>query len=126
MVIANMKSKEIHCKILCCGTSNAGKKTFLHSIKQESEKLTNKINDINIEDKEFSKDSKFSFLPISLGIIKDFHIKVHIFTLQENIEYTSLQNVLVNGVDGLLYIADSQITRMPDNINCLNRVKKIH
>ncbi|TWW12170.1 cell polarity determinant GTPase MglA, partial [Planctomyces bekefii] len=67
----------------------------------------------------------FDFLPISLGYVKDFHLKLHLFTLPTNSLYESVRSVILKGVDGFIYVADARVEAMADNVDGLAATRRM-
>src|SRR5689334_9361348 len=113
MAFTNFDTKEINCKIIYFGSRGAGKTENMRSI------LANTSMEVKsglLELDEGSGPTRFfDFLPISLGHVKDFHLKLHLFTLPANPLYESVSSVILKGVDGFVYIADSRVEAMADN-----------
>ena len=67
----------------------------------------------------------FDFLPISLRKVQDFHLKIHLFTLPVNSLYKSVNKVMLKGVDGFVFVADSRIEAMADNVEALAGARRM-
>jgi hypothetical protein len=117
MAFTNFDTKEINCKVLYFGPTGAGKTETLKSI-FNSTSADVKAGLLELEDTE-STTKFFDFLPVSIGHVRDFHIKLHLFTLPTNSLYQSVPGVVMKGVDGFVYIADSRVEAMADNIECM-------
>ena len=123
MAFTNFDTKEINCKILFFGPKSAGKTENLKSIlKNTSQEL--KTGMLELEE-EGGPTRFFDFLPISLGHVKDFHLKLHLFTLPTNSLYESVGSVILKGMDGFVFVADSRVEAMAANIECLAQLRKL-
>ncbi len=119
MAYANFETKEIHCKILVCGPPGAGKTENLRSVyKRSSVRLTK--DTIYFEDSRFGP---FEFIPLSIGQLRDFHVKIHIFTTPEHSLYPTFNMVLLRGIDGVVFIADSRLSSLQENVDSWLQVR---
>jgi len=117
MAFTNFDTKEINCKVIYFGPRGAGKTENLRSILKNT---TSEIRSGLLElDTQEGSTKFFDFLPISLGHVKDFHVKMHLFTLPTNQLYESVRSVILKGVDGVVFIADSRIEAMADNMETM-------
>lgn len=121
MAFANMETKEINCKVLYFGAKGAGKSTNFQTIYRQSQS--------RLSDDSFvlEKDQVpfFEFIPISLGHLKDFHIKLHLYTLPSNPLLESVSTVMLKGIDGFVFVFDSRLSAMDENISHWHKVKEI-
>lgn len=122
MAFTNFDTKEIHCKVLYCGPSGAGKTSNFRAVYG---KTSQEIKSGLFEMAEKEGIEFFEFLPLSLGYVKDFHIKVHLYALPAQPYYESMQTTILKGVDGLVFVADSRIEALADNIRTWQNVKKL-
>ncbi len=123
MAFTNFDTKEINCKVIYFGPEGSGKTANLKSIlKNTSEEVKSGLLEFN-EDKTALKF--FDFLPVSLGHVKDFHLKLHLFALPKSRLYETVNSVILKGVDGFVYVADSAIDRMSDNVDSFLMMRKI-
>ena len=67
----------------------------------------------------------FDFLPLSLGQLGEFHVKMHLFTLPISSLYESTSSVILRGLDGFVFVADSRADSLVKNIEALDKCKKI-
>lgn len=112
MAFTNLETKEINCKVLYLGPKSSGKTSNFASIFQHSQdKLSN--NRFMLEQES---DPFFEFLPISLGYLKDFHVKLHLYTLPRESMYETVNSVLLKGLDGFVYVFDSRLQAMQENL----------
>ena len=116
MAFTNYDTKEINCKILYFGPTRSGKTTSLQSIYSQTSDLDTGVIEF---EQQLGKTPFFDFLPISLGYVKDFHLKLHLFTLPVQSLYQTVVSTILKGVDGFVYVADSSVSAMNDNIKTL-------
>lgn len=123
MAFTNFDTKEINCKVLFLGPRGAGKTENLRSIyKNTSAEVRSGL----LELEDASGPTKFfDFLPISLGPVKDFHIKLHLYTLPTNSLYDSVRTVILKGVDGFVFVADSRVEAMADNVEAMISARRL-
>ncbi len=117
MAFTNYDTKEINCKIVYCGPESAGKTANLRSIFScTSAEVVSGLMEF-----EESPESTpfFDFLPISLGQINDYHLKLHLYTVTKNPAYETVNSVILKGLDGYVFVADSRIESMIDNLRSL-------
>lgn len=123
MAFTNFDTKEINCKIVYFGARGAGKTENLRSIyKNTSAEVRSGL--LELEDAA-GPTKFFDFLPISLGHVKDFHLKLHLYTLPTNSLYESVTSVILKGVDGFVYVADSRVEAMADNVEGLLAARRL-
>jgi signal recognition particle receptor subunit beta len=123
MAFTNFDTKEINCKILYLGPRSAGKTENLRSIfKNTSAEVKSGLLEL---EEPGAQTRFFDFLPISLGHVRDFHLKLHLFTLPGNSLYESVASVILKGVDGFVYVADSRIESMADNVEGLTATRRM-
>lgn len=123
MAFTNFDTKEINCKVLYFGPRSSGKTETLRSVyKSTSAEVRSGL----LELEESGGPTRFfDFLPISLGHIKDFHLKLHLFTLPTNSLYESVSSVILKGVDGFVFVADSRIEAMADNVDGMKTARRL-
>ena len=122
MAFTNFDTKEINCKIIYFGARGAGKTENLRSIyKNSSADVRSGLIEL---DEGQGPTRFFDFLPISMGQIRDFHLKIHLFTLPANPLYESVQSVILKGVDGFVFVADSRVEAMADNVDGMSSARR--
>jgi mutual gliding-motility protein MglA len=121
MSFINYSSREINCKIVYYGPGLCGKTTNLQYI----------YNKTNPEAKgkmislatETERTLFFDFLPLSLGEIRGFRTRFHLYTVPGQVFYDASRKLILKGVDGVVFVADSQIERMEANIESLDNLR---
>ena len=121
MAFTNTKSKEVHCKLLYFGATGAGKLTSLRSIYR----LTSLSYSSNIIDSNDRQPRWFSFLPVSLTHINDFHIKLHLYSANWDRIPKDSHFALLQGVDGIVFVIDSRIEAMASNFEAISQLKSL-
>ncbi len=123
MAFTNFETKEINCKVLYFGPPSAGKTASLRSIYSQT---SPDVRSGLIELAEHTGPTQFfDFLPVSLGSIKDFHLKMHLYALPSHTLYATLPAVVLKGIDGYVFVADSRVDAMGENIVSLMAAKRL-
>ncbi len=114
MALINYASREINCKIVYYGPGLGGKTT---NIKYIFSKLNPEIKGKLISlATELDRTLFFDFLPVDLGTIKGFKTRFHLYTVPGQVFYNASRKLILKGVDGLVFVGDSQIERYDENI----------
>lgn len=114
MSFINYSSREINCKIVYYGPGLCGKTTNLQYIYQKTNPEA-KGKMISLETGT-ERTLLFDFLPISLGEIRGFKTRFHLFTVPGQVFYDASRKLILKGVDGVVFVADSQVERFDANI----------
>lgn len=118
MSFVNYHSKEVNCKIVYYGPGLGGKTTNIqHVYKKTSGDLKGKMVSLNTDNE---RTIFFDFLPLDLGEIRGFKTRFHLYTVPGQVFYESSRKLILRGVDGIIFVADSQVERMEDNIASFN------
>ncbi len=122
MSFVNFQSKEINCKIVYYGPGLGGKTTNIQYIYQKSSgDNKSKMISLNTENE---RTLFFDFLPLDLGEIRGFKTRFHLYTVPGQVFYEASRKLVLRGVDGLIFVADSQVERLEANIESLNGLYK--
>jgi signal recognition particle receptor subunit beta len=123
MAFTNYETKEINCKIVLFGAPGAGKTENLRAVfKGTSRELQAGLLELGTER---PSSHFFEFLPVSIGFVGKFHFKMHLYTLPADGLYETVNSVILKGLDGYIFIADSRIDAMPDNIEAVAHMKRL-
>lgn len=121
MSFINYSSREINCKIVYYGPGLCGKTTNLQFIyKKTNPEHRGKMISLATETE---RTLFFDFLPLSLGDIKGFKTRFHLYTVPGQIFYDASRKLILKGVDGIVFVADSQVERMDANIESFENMK---
>jgi signal recognition particle receptor subunit beta len=121
MSFINYSSKEINCKIVYYGPGLCGKTTNLQFIhKKTTPDRKGKLISLATETE---RTLFFDFLPLALGDIKGFNVRFHLYTVPGQVYYAASRKLILKGVDGLVFVADSQIERTDANVESLDDLK---
>ncbi|MFO7839669.1 MAG: ADP-ribosylation factor-like protein [Desulfosalsimonadaceae bacterium] len=117
MAILNLKSREIQCKIVYYGPGRSGKTTNLEFIhKHFTRQVAGKMISI---DTHGDRTLFFDFLPMGLGKIKGCDIKAQLYTVPGQVQYRATRELVLKGVDGIVFVADSLKVRREKNMASL-------
>lgn len=117
MSFLNYSTREINFKIVYYGPGLSGKTTNIKYI-YEKIKSENKGKLVSLAT-ETERTLFFDFFPLDLGQIKGYKVKFHLYTVPGQIYYSSSRKLILKGVDGLVFVADSQRERFEANIESL-------
>ena len=122
MSLINYASREINCKIVYYGPGLGGKTTNIKYIYSKiSPGIRGKLISLATE---LDRTLFFDFLPVDIGTIKGFKTRFHLYTVPGQIYYNASRKLILKGVDGIIYVADSQIERFEDNIVSRENMKE--
>ncbi|MFQ6044903.1 MAG: ATP/GTP-binding protein [Gemmatimonadales bacterium] len=120
MSMINYASKEINCKLVYYGPGLGGKTTNLeHVYGKVSPDTRGKMVSLATETE---RTLFFDFLPVDLGTIKGFKTRFHLYTVPGQVYYNASRKLILKGVDGVVFVADSQIERMEANIESMQNL----
>ena len=120
MSFINYSSREINCKIVYYGPGLCGKTTNLqHIYSKTNPDLKGKMISLATETE---RTLFFDFLPLALGQIRGFKTRFHLYTVPGQVFYDASRKLILKGVDGVVFVADSQIERMEANIESLDNL----
>ena len=120
MSMINYASREINCKLVYYGTGLGGKTTNLEYIYSRVNPET-KGKMISLAT-ETERTLFFDFLPIDLGEIRGFKTRFHLYTVPGQVYYNASRRLILKGVDGIIFVADSQATRAEANIEAMHNL----
>lgn len=122
MAIFNLKKREIECKIVYYGPGRGGKTTNLEYLfKVYKKQVTGEMVSINTEG---DRTLFFDFLPIGLGKIRGCDVRVQLYTVPGQVKYSSTRKLVLRGVDGVIFVADSLDVRREKNMLSLQDLQK--
>jgi len=122
MAVINYSKKEISAKIVYYGPSLCGKTTNIQSI-YASVKPEQKGKLVSLAT-EADRTLFFDFLPIEIANIRGFKTRLHFYTVPGQVYYNSTRRAVLTGVDGLVFVADSQRDKMEENVESLNNLEE--
>ncbi|MBV8892868.1 MAG: gliding-motility protein MglA [Acidobacteria bacterium] len=120
MSFINFAAREINCKIVYYGAGLGGKTTNLQYIYQKtSEQQKGKMISLATETE---RTLFFDFLPLDLGNVRGFKTRMHLYTVPGQVFYDASRKLILRGVDGIVFVADSQQERMDANLEALDNL----
>ena len=120
MSLFNYNSKEIHCKIIYYGPEGSGKTSNIKWICRNTQSQNWDVFSIPLKTKP---STFFDFLPLDIGTIHGFKTRFHLYTIPGNKLFETSQKLLLKGVDGIIFVADSQKEKMQANKEAMNTLK---
>jgi signal recognition particle receptor subunit beta len=117
----NFASREINCKIVYYGAGLGGKTTNLQWIfERTAAKSGGKMLSLATET---DRTLFFDFLPLELGTVRGFKTRFHLYTVPGQVFYDASRKLILRGVDGVVFVADSQEERMDANEEALDNLQ---
>ncbi|MDX2021457.1 MAG: ADP-ribosylation factor-like protein [Deltaproteobacteria bacterium] len=121
MSFINYSSREINCKLVYYGPGLCGKTTNLQYIyAKTAPDAKGKMISLATETE---RTLFFDFLPLSLGEIRGFKTRFHLYTVPGQVFYDASRKLILKGVDGVVFVADSQIERMEANLESMENLR---
>jgi len=122
MAIFDMKNRVIECKIVYYGPGRGGKTTNLKYIFETFKKqVTGEMVSINTQG---DRTLFFDFLPLGLGKIRGCEVKLQLYTVPGQVRYKSTRKLVLKGVDGIVFVADSLLVRRKHNMLSLRDLQQ--
>jgi signal recognition particle receptor subunit beta len=122
MAIISFRSDEIHCKIVYYGPGRGGKTTNLVTLHKA---LGNQVRgELLSIDTAGDRTLFFDFLPMDLGTIGKFRIKISLYTVPGQVRYNDTRKLVLKGVDGIVFVADSLEARRQNNFESLQNLEE--
>ncbi len=120
MSFINFAAREINCKIVYYGPGLGGKTTNLqHIFDKTGEQQKGKMISLATET---DRTLFFDFLPLDLGTIRGFKTRFHLYTVPGQVFYDASRKLILRGVDGVVFVADSQTERADANVEALDNL----
>src|SRR5690349_11832053 len=121
MTFINYAAREINCKIVYYGPGLCGKTTNLQWIYDKTNpQAKGKLISLATET---DRTLFFDFLPLDLGEIRGFKTRFHLYTVPGQVFYDASRKLILRGVDGVCFVADSQEARMDANLESLENLR---
>ncbi len=121
MTFINYASREINCKIVYYGPGLCGKTTNLQYIYDKTNPgAKGKLISLATET---DRTLFFDFLPLELGTVRGFKTRFHLYTVPGQVFYDASRKLILKGVDGVIFVADSQVERMDANVEAIENLK---
>ena len=114
MALINLAAGEINYKIVYYGCGLGGKTTSIQYIHRKlNPQVKGKLVSIATEEE---RTLYFDFLPLDLGKVRGLKTRFHLYTVPGQRQYNASRKLVVQGVDGIVFVADSQVSRLDDNV----------
>jgi signal recognition particle receptor subunit beta len=121
MAFINYSAREINCKLVYYGPGLCGKTTNLkHIYERTSPQARGKMISLATETE---RTLFFDFLPLALGEIRGFRTRFHLYTVPGQVFYDASRKLILKGVDGIVFVADSQEERFEANLESLDNLR---
>lgn len=122
MAYVNYTNREINAKIVYYGPGLSGKTTnILYIHKKLNPESRGKLVSLATQT---DRTLFFDFLPVNVGEIGNFKVRIHLYTVPGQIFYNTTRKMVLKGVDGVVFVADSQKQMLEDNIESLNNLEE--
>ena len=123
MPLVNYSARELTCKIVYYGAGRSGKTTNLHYIydRVPAERRGSMVSLATHNERTLF----FDFLPLDLGTISGFATKFQLYTVPGQIYYRSTRKLVLQGADGVVFVADSQRRQHDDNVQSLRDLHEV-
>jgi hypothetical protein len=121
MTFINYASREINCKIVYYGPGLCGKTTNLQWIYDKTN--PNAKGKLISLATETDRTLFFDFLPLELGTVRGFKTRFHLYTVPGQVFYDASRKLILKGVDGVIFVADSQVERMDANVESIDNLQ---
>lgn len=121
MALINIAAHEIHCKIVYYGIGYCGKTTNLDYVfKSIDPRARGEMFKIATETE---RTLFFDFLPLDLGSVHGFRTRFHLYTVPGQILYERTRQAVLNGVDGIVFVVDSQAEKFEENVQSITELE---
>ncbi len=121
MALINIASHEIHCKIVYYGIGYCGKTTNLRYVfRSINPSARGEMLSIATETE---RTLFFDFLPLDLGSVHGFRTRFHLYTVPGQILYERTRLAVLNGADGIVFVADSQAEKFEENVQSISELE---
>jgi small GTP-binding protein len=122
MAFINMKKKEVQVKIVYYGPGRGGKTSNLEYIyKKFKERIQTEMITVKTHG---DRTLFFDFLPFDIGKINGYDVKIQLYTVPGQVKYNATRRLVLRGVDGIVFVADSMVVRKDKNILSIKNLEE--
>jgi mutual gliding-motility protein MglA len=122
MSYVNLQTREVSIKIVYYGTGLGGKTTNLKYIYSQVSPVSR--GELISLETETERTLFFDFLPLDLGKVRDFSVRLSLYTVPGQVEYNASRKLILNGVDGIIFVADSDVWKEQENAASLANMRE--
>ncbi len=122
MSFINYANREVNCKLVYCGPGMSGKTTNILQI-YRSVKPEQRGRLVSLY-AEMERTLYFDFLPLSLGRMRDFRIRLHLYSVPGQVFHAPTRRLVLRGADGIVFVADSTVDRLDANDEAIRDLKE--
>jgi len=120
LAFVNIKNKEVQLKIVYYGPGRGGKTTNLEYINANyQDQIASEMISLKTEG---DRTLYFDFLPFDIGKIEGYDVKIRLYTVPGQTKYNATRKLVLNGADGVVFVADAQVEQRKQNIESLNNL----
>ncbi|RPH51575.1 MAG: gliding motility protein [Desulfobacteraceae bacterium] len=122
MAFINMKKKEVQVKIVYYGPGRGGKTSNLEYIyKKFRERIQSEMITVKTHG---DRTLFFDFLPFDIGKISGYDVKIQLYTVPGQVKYNATRRLVLRGVDGIVFVADSMVVRKDKNVLSIKNLEE--
>ena len=122
LALINPRKKEVQAKLVYYGPGRGGKTSNLKYIYEKYQnRIDGKLTSINTHG---DRTLFFDFLPLDVGTIKGYNVKLQFYTVPGQVKYKATRKLVLRGVDGIVFVADSMVLRQQSNVVSLQDLKE--
>ncbi|HVE64982.1 MAG TPA: gliding-motility protein MglA [Thermoanaerobaculia bacterium] len=122
MAFVDFASREINCKVVYYGPGLGGKTKNLKFLHERT--CPSRRGQLVSLATETERTLFFDFLPLDVGSLRGFRTRLHLYSVPGQVFYDAARRALLCGVDGIVFVADSQAARLPANVESIRNLKK--
>lgn len=127
MALIDRDSKEIHLKVVYYGPSLSGKTTNIHRVRDEIQAKANetsgKTSDIISFPADLERTMVYEFWPVGIGQYRGMNTRIHLYSVPGQVALDGTRKLILRGVDGIIFVADSQYERLDENIESMKNLE---
>ncbi|MDP8228761.1 MAG: GTPase domain-containing protein [Candidatus Electryoneaceae bacterium] len=120
MATFNWGKREILCKIVYYGPGLCGKTTNLQTI--HAKVPSNIRGNLTVVATRQDRTLFFDMMPLDIGTVRGFKVRLQLYTVPGQVFYNASRKIVLKGVDGIVFVADSQIGKMEENVESLQNL----